>query len=612
MATDIVGSLFGVTPEVLQQRQMEMADRQAMEYAQLSPLQRASYGLARGGYQLAGALGGQDPQLRMISNRNAIARQIDPTNLESMQMGIQALQQAGDSVGAMQLAQVLRQAESDAAQRFQRQAAGEASLAAARRERVQATPEKIQLARELASQRGAPGTPEYQEAYNAELTRLTTTGESATPEMRNAAALAARKGAPGSPEYETEYQAQLSRLTAKTEGREATSTELTNARALAALAGPVGSAEYNAEFRTQLTRLTTKPEGRQATTNEIQNATALALTAGPIDSPEYQAEFKTQLARLTAKPETRQATTNEIQNATALALTAGPIGSPEYEAEFKTQLSRLTTKPEGREATTPELTNARAIAERAGRPGSPEYEAAFNAEYRRLTQKDGQQTELARLQALRDSYAPGSQARKEAQNRIDALGKGGGVSVTNVLPRQEAGVNKNKVELAGQVESSALNATDRITLARNLRSFLPQAFTGLGSDVKLEASRFAAALGIPVTGTTESQIIDQILGQMTIGAAGQLKGALSDKDREFLKQTIGTRGLTRSALEFVSQRIEREARVDERLNEAVQAWQKSGKSLNDFNFVTQRSEAARQIDADIKRLEELRRKQKGV
>lgn len=612
MATDIVGSLFGVTPEVLQQRQMEMADRQAMEYAQLSPLQRASYGLARGGYQLAGALGGQDPQLRMISNRNAIARQIDPTNLESMQMGIQALQQAGDSVGAMQLAQVLRQAESEAAQRFQRQAAGEASLAAARRERVQATPEKIQLARELASQRGAPGTPEYQEAYNAELTRLTTTGESATPEMRNAAALAARKGAPGSPEYETEYQAQLSRLTAKTEGREATSTELTNARALAALAGPVGSAEYNAEFRTQLTRLTTKPEGRQATTNEIQNATALALTAGPIDSPEYQAEFKTQLARLTAKPETRQATTNEIQNATALALTAGPIGSPEYEAEFKTQLSRLTTKPEGREATTPELTNARAIAERAGRPGSPEYEAAFNAEYRRLTQKDGQQTELARLQALRDSYAPGSQARKEAQNRIDALGKGGGVSVTNVLPRQEAGVNKNKVELAGQVESSALNATDRITLARNLRSFLPQAFTGLGSDVKLEASRFAAALGIPVTGTTESQIIDQILGQMTIGAAGQLKGALSDKDREFLKQTIGTRGLTRSALEFVSQRIEREARVDERLNEAVQAWQKSGKSLNDFNFVTQRSEAARQIDADIKRLEELRRKQKGV
>jgi hypothetical protein len=109
MATDIVGSLFGVTPELLQQRQFEMADRQAQEYAQMSPLQRASYGLARGGYQLAGALGGEDPQLRMVSTRNAIARQIDPTDPQSMMRGIQALQQAGDQVGAMQLAAVYQQ-----------------------------------------------------------------------------------------------------------------------------------------------------------------------------------------------------------------------------------------------------------------------------------------------------------------------------------------------------------------------------------------------------------------------------------------------------------------------------------------------------------------------
>lgn len=169
MATDIVGSLFGVTPEMLQQRQFEMADRQAQEYAQMTPLQRASYGLARGGYQLAGALGGEDPQLRMASTRNAIARQIDPTDPQSMMRGIQALQQAGDQVGAMQLAQVLRQVEGDLAQRFQRQAAGEASLASARRERVQATPDRIQIAREYASTFGGEGTPEYMQAYRASL-----------------------------------------------------------------------------------------------------------------------------------------------------------------------------------------------------------------------------------------------------------------------------------------------------------------------------------------------------------------------------------------------------------------------------------------------------------
>jgi hypothetical protein len=650
MATDIVGSLFGVTPEVLQQRQMEMADRQAMEYAQLSPLQRASYGLARGGYQLAGALGGQDPQLRMISNRNAIARQIDPTNLESMQMGIQALQQAGDSVGAMQLAQVLRQAESEAAQRFQREAAGEASLATARRERVQATPREIQLARELASQRGAPGTPEYQEAYNAELTRLTTTGESATPEMRNAAALASRKGPPGSPEYNAEYQAQLSRLTTKEEGREPTSTELTNARALAALAGPVGSAEYNAELRTQLNRLTTKPEREGALPASLQLADAISSAQAKVDELESQPESperdralavaKRRVENLERQaPQPRgQSPSPALQLANAIATTETEIAtiesqpeSPERDAQLaaaKRKLAALERQsPQPRTpAQSPalqlatEISNQQAVVDALQNvPASAERDAALrravtqlNALQRQLPEpREPQKPEIARLQELRDSYPVGSKERKEVQNRIDALGKGGGVSVTNVLPRQEAGVNKNKVELAGQVESNAINATDRIALARNLRTFLPQAFTGLGSDVKLEASRFAAALGIPVTGTTESQIIDQILGQMTIGAAGQLKGALSDKDREFLKQTIGTRGLTRSALEFVSQRIEREARIDERLNEAVQAWQTSGKSLNDFNFVTQRSEAARQIDADIKRLEELRRKQKG-
>lgn len=650
MATDIVGSLFGVTPEVLQQRQMDMADRQAMEYAQLSPLQRASYGLARGGYQLAGALGGQDPQLRMISNRNAIARQIDPTNLESMQMGIQALQQAGDSVGAMQLAQVLRQAESEAAQRFQREAAGEASLATARRERVQATPREIQLARELASQRGAPGTPEYQEAYNAELTRLTTTGESATPEMRNAAALASRKGPPGSPEYNAEYQAQLSRLTTKEEGREPTSTELTNARALAALAGPVGSAEYNAELRTQLNRLTTKPEREGALPASLQLADAISSAQAKVDELESQPESperdralavaKRRVENLERQaPQPRgQSPSPALQLANAIATTETEIAtiesqpeSPERDAQLaaaKRKLAALERQsPQPRTpAQSPalqlatEISNQQAVVDALQNvPASAERDAALrravtqlNALQRQLPEpREPQKPEIARLQELRDSYPVGSKERKEVQNRIDALGKGGGVSVTNVLPRQEAGVNKNKVELAGQVESNAINATDRIALARNLRTFLPQAFTGLGSDVKLEASRFAAALGIPVTGTTESQIIDQILGQMTIGAAGQLKGALSDKDREFLKQTIGTRGLTRSALEFVSQRIEREARIDERLNEAVQAWQTSGKSLNDFNFVTQRSEAARQIDADIKRLEELRRKQKG-
>lgn len=135
MATDIVASLFGVTPEMYQQRQMAQADERALQYAQLTPFQQANYAISRGAYGLAGALGGalgaQDPQLQLISQRNAIARQIDPTNLESMRTGIRALVQAGDQVGAMQLSQILQQRENDIALRSQREAAAGASLAQA-------------------------------------------------------------------------------------------------------------------------------------------------------------------------------------------------------------------------------------------------------------------------------------------------------------------------------------------------------------------------------------------------------------------------------------------------------------------------------------------------
>ena len=160
MATDIVQSLFGVTPDMYQQQQARQADARALQFAQLTPMQQAQYGIGRGAYGLAGAIGGalgaQDPELQMISQRNAIAKQIDPTDPESMRQGIQALVRSGDTVGGLQLTEVLRKLESEMAQSFQRRAAGTASMAQAARERVAATPEKIQLARELASQRGAP------------------------------------------------------------------------------------------------------------------------------------------------------------------------------------------------------------------------------------------------------------------------------------------------------------------------------------------------------------------------------------------------------------------------------------------------------------------------
>ena len=119
MATDIVQTLFGVSPEAYQQKQADLAGQRALDMAQLDPFQRASYNIGRGAYQLAGALGGalggQDPELQKRSQRQALLGMIDPTNLDSYAQAIQVALQAGDT----EVAYALRGEMMKAAQRSQ-------------------------------------------------------------------------------------------------------------------------------------------------------------------------------------------------------------------------------------------------------------------------------------------------------------------------------------------------------------------------------------------------------------------------------------------------------------------------------------------------------------
>jgi hypothetical protein len=132
---DIVGSLFGVTPELYQEQRDQLARQRAMQLAQLDPLQQASYGAARAGQQLGGAfasaMGVEDPQMRLISQRNALARQFDVNTPEGLAQYGQALQQAGDTQGALGAISIGRQMTQDMALTRQRQAAERSSLATA-------------------------------------------------------------------------------------------------------------------------------------------------------------------------------------------------------------------------------------------------------------------------------------------------------------------------------------------------------------------------------------------------------------------------------------------------------------------------------------------------
>ena len=126
MASEIVGSLFGVTPELYQEQRDLMRQKQAMEFAQADPRAQATYGLYRAGQQAGQALGGlmgvEDPQMRLISLRNSLAKQFDVSTPEGLAQYGQALQQAGDTQGSLAIASELRKIRSESSKQALEQA----------------------------------------------------------------------------------------------------------------------------------------------------------------------------------------------------------------------------------------------------------------------------------------------------------------------------------------------------------------------------------------------------------------------------------------------------------------------------------------------------------
>jgi len=102
MASDIMG-LFQ-TPDQYQTAQNAAMQERFRQNALLTPLQQASIGYQQAGYQLGqgigGALGGVDPQLQKITQRQQLLGMIDPSNPDSYAPAIQTALQSGDQEAA--------------------------------------------------------------------------------------------------------------------------------------------------------------------------------------------------------------------------------------------------------------------------------------------------------------------------------------------------------------------------------------------------------------------------------------------------------------------------------------------------------------------------------
>jgi len=111
MPSEILG-LF-TTPEQYQQNQLAQARSRAFQEVQLDPFQQAALGARTAGYQfgqaVGGALGGQDPQLQKITQRQQLASQLDQSKPESYMRVAQLAAQSGDPEFAIAIADAGRQ-----------------------------------------------------------------------------------------------------------------------------------------------------------------------------------------------------------------------------------------------------------------------------------------------------------------------------------------------------------------------------------------------------------------------------------------------------------------------------------------------------------------------
>jgi hypothetical protein len=224
---EIVGSLFGITADQYERDLARQDQARAIQMAGLEPGVRGAamiqYGASQLGRGIGSLLGGQDPQLQLISARNQIARQIDPSNPESFMNGSRMLAQMGDMQGANALADAGRKAQAELALVGQRNAAAQASIAQATRERGPTG--DVAKAMRVGEITRALQTPELnpleRSGLEAELSSLSPTKakEPTTNEITNAAAFAATKGEPGTPAYTDAFRSKFNELIAPKEAK---------------------------------------------------------------------------------------------------------------------------------------------------------------------------------------------------------------------------------------------------------------------------------------------------------------------------------------------------------------------------------------------------------
>jgi len=216
---DGVLSMF-MTPEQYQLMQNTAQQQRAAQFASMDPMQQAQYGLFLGGSQLGGAigrgLGGEDRQLKLISQRQALSQEIDPSNPESILRAAQRAAQGGDQPFAFSLVEAARNQQVEIARAKQLNEERRNAIAPD----IQIAQYKAKLSNGIAALKDAtdPESIAQREALQRELDGLPTKAGDTTEQIKNATESTIRAGfKPGTPEFDKAFTERFDKLLTKPE-----------------------------------------------------------------------------------------------------------------------------------------------------------------------------------------------------------------------------------------------------------------------------------------------------------------------------------------------------------------------------------------------------------
>lgn len=186
MAQDsMMANLFGVSPEIYQQNQQDLARRQGIEFAQLDPYERVNamaYTQGRqAGNVVGGLLGVQDPTMKLLSQRVELGQKYDLTTPQGYKSLAKELLAKNDPQGAQIALQRATEQELKESQITKNLREGRAASVGPEGMRAQ---REAQLQQALRQLKDAEKTPEVINAiqlYTDELSALQRGGQGGLP-----------------------------------------------------------------------------------------------------------------------------------------------------------------------------------------------------------------------------------------------------------------------------------------------------------------------------------------------------------------------------------------------------------------------------------------------